>query len=157
MKLDDIDLNVLAQLHLNGRLTNRELAERSGIAASTCLERVRRLQQSGVIRGYHADISYSALGLGLEALVSVRLNLHSYDLIQAFRDKILKRNEVDRIYHIGGNNDFMIHVAVCDAAKLKDFIFGCLTADEGVAHVETALVFEWESGRGLPLSCDSDT
>lgn len=155
MKLDEVDLNLLAQLHLDGRLTNRELAERSGIAASTCLERIRRLQSKGVIRGYHADINYSALGIGLEALVSIRLTTHSQPHILAFREKMLDRPEVDRIYHIGGSNDFMLHVAVCDAARLRDFIFGYLTADEGVAHVETALVFEWESGRALPLSCDS--
>lgn len=67
MQLDRIDFTLLQQLRINARTPNKILAERAGIAPSTALERVRRLHEAGVIKGYHAEISPSAIGIGLQA------------------------------------------------------------------------------------------
>ena len=72
-ELDEIDIRLLELLSKNGRMTNAELAAETGIAASTCLGRVRNLVQSGVITGFSAEIAPKALGLELQALISVTL------------------------------------------------------------------------------------
>src|SRR5690625_7842166 len=72
MQLDRIDFVLLQQLRTNARLPNKTLAERAGIAPSTTLERVRRLHEAGVIKGYHAEVAPGAVGIGLQAMISVR-------------------------------------------------------------------------------------
>ena len=91
--LDRIDFDILAELQNNARISNKELAGRVGLAPSSCLQRVRRLGQAGVVRGYHADIDPAALGIGLEAMVSVRLQQHSLDLVEAFQEHLLSLPE----------------------------------------------------------------
>ena len=71
--LDDVDRRLLAILHADARISNSALADAVGIAPSTCHGRVRRLQELGVIRGFHADIDPAAIGLPLQAMVSVSL------------------------------------------------------------------------------------
>ena len=83
--LDRIDRQLVAALRKNARLSNRELAAHVGLSASSCLERVRRLESRGVLRGYHADVDPRALGVGLQAVVAVRLSQHSRALVDAFR------------------------------------------------------------------------
>ena len=73
MKLDRIDFDILAALQENGRMSNKELAEAHGISPSTCLERVRRLRALGAISGVHAHVLPQALGIGVQALISIRL------------------------------------------------------------------------------------
>jgi DNA-binding Lrp family transcriptional regulator len=141
-KLDRIDFGLLEALLENARLTNKELAARVGLAPSTCLERVRRLRRLGVIRGYHADVDPGALGVGLQAIVAVRLHQHARELFTSFRDHLIQRPEVVSLYHVGGSADFLVHVAVRDTDHLRDFAFDELTSRPEVTHIETSLVFE---------------
>jgi DNA-binding Lrp family transcriptional regulator len=79
--IDRIDGRILDELQKNARLSNKELAGRVGLAPSSCLERVRRLRRDGVPRGFHAEVDPGALGIGLQALIAVRLARHSRDLV----------------------------------------------------------------------------
>ena len=79
MALDRIDRQILAALQNNARLSNKELAAVIGLAPSSCLERVRKLEESEVLRGYHADVAPAALGVKLQAMVAVRMREHSRD------------------------------------------------------------------------------
>src|SRR5690606_39570539 len=83
--LDAVDRTILSELSRNGRLSNTELAARAGIAESTCLKRVRALQASGVIVGFHAEISPAAIGLHLEALITIRLHAHARGDLRRFQ------------------------------------------------------------------------
>jgi DNA-binding Lrp family transcriptional regulator len=140
--LDRIDANLVAELQNNARLSNKELAARVGLAPSSCLERVRRLMREGVLRGFHADVDPAALGIALQALVSVRLKQHSRDLAAAFRQHVAGLQEVVGLYHLAGENDYLLQIAVHDVDHLRNFTLDRLTAREEVAHVETVLVFE---------------
>ena len=149
-ELDRIDSAILAELQNNARLSNKELAARVGLAPSSCLERVRRLEASGALRGYHAEVDPAALGIGLEALISVRLHQHSRDLVEAFRADILDDPEVVEVYHLAGATDFLVHVMVRDPAHLRNLAMDRISSRAEVAHLETALVFEHLKGKVLP-------
>ncbi|HSC91010.1 MAG TPA: Lrp/AsnC family transcriptional regulator [Gaiellaceae bacterium] len=139
--LDRIDRTLVAALQENARLSNKELAERAGLAPSTCLERVRSLRGRGVIRGYHADVDPAALGRELEAVVAVRIRPHSRPVVDAFWAHVLELPETIEISHVSGADDFLVHIAVADTDALRDFILDGLTTRPEVAHLETHLVF----------------
>lgn len=140
--LDRIDRVLVSQLQNNARLSNKELAARAGLAPSSCLERVRRLVRDGVLRGFHADVDPGALGVALQAMIAVRLKQHSRDLAAAFRRHVAALPEVVSVFHIAGENDYLLQVAVHDVNHLRNFTLDRLTARDEVAHVETALIFE---------------
>jgi DNA-binding Lrp family transcriptional regulator len=142
MELDRIDADILRLLQNNARLSNKELAAAVGLAPSTCHERVRRLQSSGALRGFHADVDPTMLGIGLQALVSVRLGRHSHDIVESFREHALSQREVVAVYHVAGANDFLLHVVVRNPEQLRALILDAFTTREEATHVETALVYE---------------
>jgi DNA-binding Lrp family transcriptional regulator len=140
--LDRTDTRIVAELQNNARLSNKELAARVSLAPSSCLERVRRLRSEGVLRGFHADVDPRVLGIAFQAMISVRLKQHSRDLAAAFRAHLETRPEVVALYHLAGENDYLLQVAVRDVDHLRNFTLDQLTARDEVGHVETALVFE---------------
>jgi len=139
---DRIDDSILQALQNNARISNKELAAKVGLAPSSCLERVRRLQTRGVITGYRAAVDPSALGIGLQAFVSVQLKTHSRDLVDAFRAHLLALPEVLSLYHMGGEYDYLVHVAVQDANHLRDLALDAFTTRPEVSRIQTALVYE---------------
>ena len=147
--LDAVDLALLAALESNGRLTNAALAERVGIAESTCSQRLRSLRASGAIRRFTAELDPGALGLGIQAVITVRLASHGRDQVQAFQARLRDIPNVIRIFHVAGADDYLLHVAVDSAAALRDLVLEHLQAHPGVRHTETQLVFEVIDGAGL--------
>ena len=149
--LDRIDLNLLRLLRKNARLPNKELAELSGVAPSTALERIRRLQQTGTLLGYHAEVAPAAVGIGLQAMVTVRLRRHSRALVDSFHTHLLGLHEVMAFYHLAGADDFLVHVGVRDSDHLREFALSAFTERDEVAHIETHLIFEFRRNPGLPV------
>jgi DNA-binding Lrp family transcriptional regulator len=150
--LDPADVAILATLKRNARISNKDLAETVGLAPSTCLERVRRLREMGAIRGYHADIDLPMLGFGLQAMIGVRLQRHSREVVTSFREYVLALAEVRAIYHVAGADDYLVHVAVRDADHLRDLAMDAFTTRREVAHIETRLIFEHVPIRRLPIA-----
>jgi DNA-binding Lrp family transcriptional regulator len=149
--LDRIDCAILRQLRKNARISNKDLAERVGIASSTCLERVRRLRLEGVIIGYHADVDPVSLGIGIQAMVAVRLARHRRRTVEDFEARMLARDEVIGIYHVAGANDFLVHVAARDSGHLRQLAMEAFTESPDVAHIETGLIFEFTRSGNLPI------
>lgn len=140
--LDDVDRRILALLHADARMPNSALAEAVGIAASTCHGRVRRLQDIGVIRGFHADIDPAAIGLPLQAMISVSLQAGARGKIRNFVQQIRTRPQVIDVYFLAGADDFIIHVAARDTEDLRSFVVDNLNSDADVAGTQTSLIFE---------------
>ena len=140
--MDRIDDAILVALQNDGRMSNKELAARVGLAPSSCLDRVRRLQERGIITGFQANVAPEAVGVGLQAFVSVRLAKHSRDVVDAFREHILSLAEVVAVYHVAGQEDFVVHVAVRDAEHLRNLTLDGFTTRAEVARLNTALVYE---------------
>lgn len=148
--IDRIDSEILRSLQKNARLSNKELASGIGLAPSSTLERVRRLFEDGTLRGAHAEVDPEALGIGLQALIAVRLARHSRSEVKAFQEQTLERPEVVRVYHLAGATDFLVHVAVRDPEHLREVVLDAFTARAEVAHVETSLIFDHHRANALP-------
>ena len=140
--LDDLDRRLLRELAADARIPNNALAERVGIAPSTCLGRVRALRERGVIRGYHADVDPAALGRPIQAMIAVRLQSHARGHIPDFMAKIAKLPEVLNVFFLGGADDFHVHIAATSTDNLRDFVVVNLSGDPDVALTETNLIFD---------------
>lgn len=150
--LDEVDRRIVEALRDDARLPNNRLAELAGIAPSTCLARVRSLVDRGVIAGFSAIVSPAALGLGLEALISVSIRTGARQRITEFRDDLEHRPEVRQLFFLGGSEDFVLHVAVHDTDALREFVVEQLSAHPAVASTRTSLVFQHHENRGLPAA-----
>lgn len=148
--LDRTDRRIIALLQDDARHSNKELAAAVGIAPSTCSERVRRLEERGVFEGFHAAVRPSALGIGLQAMIAIRLRRHAAAEVDAFRAHATALREVVGVYHVTGSNDFLVHVAVRDADHLRDVAVNSFTGFPEVAHLETSLIFEHLGNGTLP-------
>jgi DNA-binding Lrp family transcriptional regulator len=140
--LDDVDRRILTALHSDARMPNSVLAELVGIAPSTCHGRLRRLQEVGVIRGFYADIDPSAIGLPLQAMISVSLHFTARSKIGNFIEQIRHKPQVMDVYFLAGADDFILHVAARDTDDLRSFVVENLNADADVAGTQTSLIFE---------------
>ena len=154
--LDRIDYQIVRLLRNNARLSNKELAQKVGLAPSTCLVRTRLLQQSGVITGFKAEVNALALGVGVQAMIAVRLKRHYKPDVEAFRQHALELPEVVRLYHVAGPIDFLAHVWAKDPEHLRDLAMTAFTSREEVSHIETELIFEHSSCQDLPSFLDEE-
>jgi len=143
--VDEVDRRILAVLAEDARIPNNALAERVGVAPSTCLGRVRVLRERGVIRGYHADIDPAALGKPLQAMISVRLAPGGRGHIAGFGSKLARMPDVLNVYFLGGADDFYVHISAASSDALRQFVV-TLSADPDVALTQTNLIFEHVRG-----------
>jgi len=150
LMLDRTDRAIVGLLQENARLSNKEIAARVGIAQSTCSERIRRLEATGVFRGFHADVDPAVVGVGLQAMIAVRLHRHETTQVARFRQYAEQLPEVVAFYHMAGTNDFLVHVVVRDSDHLRDIAMGAFTAQPEVAHIETSIIFEHTRFLRLP-------
>jgi DNA-binding Lrp family transcriptional regulator len=146
--LDDVDRRLLELLAADARISNARLAAAVGVAPSTALARVRALRSRGVIRGFHAEVDLAALGRPLQALVAIRLSVHSREQIESFTEHVRTLAGVLSIFHVTGQTDYLLWVAAADAHDLREFVVEHLASDPAVAHAETSLIYEHRRGPG---------
>jgi DNA-binding Lrp family transcriptional regulator len=147
--LDDVDRAILEALSLDARLPNNRLAERVGVAPSTCLARLRALRAAGVVQGFHAEIDLAALGRPLQAMIAVRLTVHAREQIDAFTAAVRALPGVLSVFHMTGQTDYLVWVAAADAQDLREFVVDHLATHPAVAHAETSLIYEHVRGPGI--------
>jgi DNA-binding Lrp family transcriptional regulator len=147
--LDDTDLEILTVLVDEGRLTNAAIAHRVGIAESTCANRIRALRDQGVIEGFRAHLNLAALGRPIEAIVKVRLSSHNRDNVMSFHDSLARMPGVLAAFHVAGEDDYLLHVAVPTPQALRDLVLDHITVNPAARHTETQLVFEVVRGPGV--------
>ncbi len=148
-QLDELDVEILAALSTRADVTNKALAQQLGLAESTCAHRVRSLRDRGVIRDSHVRLDVAALGYPLEAIIKVRLANHTGDKVNALFEALVATPRVLQVFHVAGVDDFLVHVAVQDAAALRDIVLEHITVHPVVRGTETQLVFELRDGRGV--------
>ena len=140
--LDEIDRILVAALQADSRTTNSRLASAAGIAESTCVSRVRSLVSRGIVTRFTAMVDPKAIGLGLQALISVSIRAGARTHIPAFRDSIRVMPRVVQLYFLGGSEDFIIHLSARDTDDVRDFVLDNLSANPAVASTRTSMVFE---------------
>jgi DNA-binding Lrp family transcriptional regulator len=140
--LDRIDLAILVALQNDARLSNKELAAEVGLAPSSTLGRVRRLKEAGVLRKAHAEVDPAALGIRLQALMALRLNTNTRDSFDSLRAHLLAQPEVAALWHVGGEDDLLVHLVVRDSRHLYDVIMDRVSSRPEVGRVRTEIVFD---------------
>ena len=134
--LDEVDRQILAELQADGRMTNVELARRVGLSAPPCLRRVRRLEEEGIIRGYHADLDPVALGYEITFFALVGLESQKEAFLAAFETRVRDWPEVRECHMIRGGGDFLLRLVARDTAH-ENTLTQALTAAPEVARVQT--------------------
>jgi DNA-binding Lrp family transcriptional regulator len=140
--IDETDRQILKILAVEARIPNNALADRVGIAPSTCLNRVRALVERGVIRGFYADINPDAVGHALQAIIAVRLQVDARNVMHPFAARLAAMAEVRDVFFIAGAHDFLVHVVAQDTAQLRQFIVVNLGNSPEVASTETNVILE---------------
>jgi len=149
--LDRIDREIVVALSNNARLSNKELAARIGLAPSSCLNRVRRLKERGVLLSFHAKVSPKALGIGIQALVAIRLRNHARDALESLKAHLLALPEVVALYDVAGSDDFVCHIAVRDSDHLRDLVRDGFSVREEIAFLQTSVIFDHVASPTLPV------
>ena len=150
--MDALDREVLLALQEDGRMSNLALARKLGLSPSAMLGRVRRLERSGAIRGYRAIIDPAALGVTVRALVVARLREHSEDSIREFEMGIKQVPGVRACYHVTGQFDMVVELALRDLDHLGQLIRVDIARIPGVMNLETMLVLaESVEDEGWPI------
>ena len=139
--IDAVDRQIIEQLQLNGRMTNAELAERVGIAPSSCVARVRSLVSRGIITGFTASVDPAVMGMTLQVLVSVTIRSGARQRISEFSEELRALPEVLQLFFLGGVEDFIIHLAARDSDHVRDFVMEHLSAHPAVSSTRTSIVF----------------
>ena len=116
IKLDNTDRKILEILQSNAKITNAQLSKDIGLSPAPTLERVKKLENSGIIRSYHAKLDTSKIGLGVSTFVQVSLKGHNKNNIDTFIKRINDIPEVIECHHITGSGDFILKVISSDIA-----------------------------------------
>ena len=150
-ELDAIDRRILLELQEDGRMTNVELARRAGISAPPCLRRVRRLEESGIIRGYHADSDPQKLGWEIVFFAIVGLESQKEVVLSGFESLVATWPEVRECHMIRGGGDFLLRLVARDTAH-ENQLTQRLTGAPNVAKVQTLQTIRTSlSVAGVPL------
>ncbi|MGF0538686.1 Lrp/AsnC family transcriptional regulator [Agrobacterium sp. ES01] len=148
-ELDAIDLKILKELQHDGRMTNVELSERVGISAPPCLRRVRKLEEAGIIEGYHAALNARRLGYDLVAFCAVGLKHQSEAQLKSFAAATEGWPLVRQAWMVSGESDFLLHCVAENLTQFQDFVIEVLTANETVDTVKTMLTIRPVKRLGL--------
>lgn len=135
IELDAVDRRLLNLLQQDCSLTNQALAERAHVSPATCLRRVRRLVDSGVIERQVAIVSADALGAGLTAILEVTLEVQNAEGLAAFEAHIAAEPAAQQCYRVGTGPDFVLVIRVADMPAYHEFAHRVLTAAANVRNV----------------------
>jgi len=140
--LGRIDRNIMRALQSDARISFAELARRVGLTTTPCKERVKKLEQTGVIRGYHTNLNPEYLDAGLVVFVQIRLNRTSQDIFEEFTQASVELPEIQACYLVSGNFDYLIKARVADMAAYRKFLGETLLTLPGVQESTSYVVME---------------
>ena len=151
--LDDIDIKILSLLQEDGRITNVDLAEKVDLSAPPCLRRVRSLEKSGFIKGYHADLQAEKLGFEVTVFAMVGLHNQAEADLKLFEERILSLPYVRECHMLNGEIDFILKCVAPDLSTFQSFLTKELTSAPNVASVKTSLTIRQSKiSPGIPIN-----
>lgn len=142
LDLGTIDKKILTHLQNDERITYAELARRVGLSTSPCLERVKRMERLGIIKGYTALLNANYLNAGLVVFVQIRLHRAAQDVFEAFKAAAIGLSEVQERYLVSGNFDYLIKARVLDMDAYRKFLGKTLLTLPGVQESTSYVVME---------------
>jgi Lrp/AsnC family transcriptional regulator, leucine-responsive regulatory protein len=150
--LDDADRRILRALQRDARITVQDLASQVGLSPSPCLRRLRRLEKSGVISGYGADIAQRTVGLPVSVFISIRLERQSARNLDQFGAAVENWPEVMECYLMTGKSDFLMRIVCEDLEAYERFLRQKLTQLDGIASIESSFSLgAVKFSRALPI------
>lgn len=156
--MDATDIRILIKLQENCRISNAELARQEGMAASSMLERVRKLEENRIISGYRALIEPRSLDLEVQAFVAVSLSSHQVEVIRNFERQLQNLPQVTAAFHVSGRFDYMLLTIAKDLDDFGVLIKEKIASIKGIGKVESFLAFSTiKENQGLPIGesvCD---
>ncbi|WP_420409406.1 Lrp/AsnC family transcriptional regulator [Hoeflea sp.] len=140
IKLDDRDIKILAILSREGRISKSELAKRVNLSPTPCWERLRRLEEAGIISGYHANIELRHLGPQVSVFVMAELDNHKSSTFQAFEQAVASYDEIVSCWALGGGYDYLLHVITRDIDSYQRLVDDLLARRAGLSRYFTYIV-----------------
>ena len=152
VSLDETDKAILRLLQTDGRVSNAEIARRVGLSAPATHARVKRLEETGVVRQYSTLLDREAMGFDMVCFISVSLQLHQFEAIERFKELVQDMPEVLECHHITGEFDYLLKTVFRNRDELQEFVVNKLTPIPGMARLNTSLVLiEIKATQQLPI------
>ncbi|WP_268795158.1 leucine-responsive transcriptional regulator Lrp [Pseudoalteromonas sp. R3] len=145
-QLDRTDRKILVELQKDGRISNVELARRIGLSATPCLERVKKLEREGYIKGYKAVVDPVKLGQGLLVFVEVTVNKNSPDVFDRFNQAVKQHDEIIECHLVSGNFDYLLKTRVTDMSEYRGVLGEILLKLPSISESRTYVVMEEVKG-----------
>jgi len=155
IKLDRIDRKILEILQSNAKITNAQLAKDISLSPAPTLERVKKLENAGIIKSYHASLDKAKIGLGVSTFVLVTLKGHNKVNIELFLNEIYKVQEVIECHHITGSGDFMLKIISYDIASYQRLMLEKISEIEVVDGLQSMVILStFKEIKVMPLGDD---
>jgi len=152
IKLDPTDKKILEILQENGKITNAQLAQDVGLSPAPTLERVRKLENSGLIKSYHAEVDTNKLGLGVSIFLLVTLSGHKKSQVMSFVDQINQVPEVIECHHITGTGDFLLKILTKDMTTYQALILDKLVEIDQMGNMQSMVVLStFKDSKVMPI------
>ena len=157
MKLDKLDLKILKTLQNEGKITNVQLSQQIGLSPGPTLERVKKLEQTGIISSYNATLNLNKVGLGFIALINLSLTRQKDNAIQSFISKIKNIDEIIECYQLTGNYDYQLKAVVRNISAFEKLIGEKLSKIDEIGEMQTMVVLSTiKQSKIMPLDYKSD-
>ena len=154
-KLDRIDLKILKLLQQNSKITNLDLSKKIGLSPAPTLERVKKLENAGIILSYHAKVDAAAIGLNVRTFVLVSLAWQKENALENFIKKINRIDEITECYIITGDADFLLKIVCKDLATYEQLLFKTLSQIEEIERLKTLMTLsKVKKQKVLPYNYD---
>ena len=151
-KLDNTDRKILEILQANSNITNAQLAKEIGLSPAPTLERVNKLETSGVIKSYHAVVDAGSVGLGVSTFVMVTLKGHNKENIEKFIKAIKNIDEVIECHHITGAGDFILKIVAADISAYQQLMLEQVSNIEVVDSLQSLVILStFKDSKSLPI------
>jgi Lrp/AsnC family leucine-responsive transcriptional regulator len=137
--MDRTDLRILQELQRDARISNTELADKVGLTPAPCLRRVRQLRNDGVITRYVALVDPTAVGLELDAFVSVTLDRQHKPVAEAFEAAVGQQPEIQECYLLAGPTDYLLRVKAADLSSYQRWLWEGIVQVDGIANIQSSI------------------
>ena len=152
LKLDKIDRKILDILQSNAKITNAQLSKEIGLSPAPTLERVKKLENSGIIKSYHAKLDTDKIGMGVSTFVYATLKGHNKHNIEIFLDAINKIDEIIECHHVTGSGDFVLKVIAADIASYQKLMLEKVSDISVVDNLQSMVILStFKDSKVMPI------
>jgi Lrp/AsnC family leucine-responsive transcriptional regulator len=139
--MDQIDRKILRALQRDGRMSNRALSDVVGLSPSPCLRRLKALEETGIIRGYHADVDPKLYGLPITVFIRIRLERHDEETVRQFETRVKEIDKIVECHVMTGQADYLLRVMAADLTDYEQFVRRELQPIGGIASIDTSFAY----------------